>query len=307
MPGLLDASALKDKSVIITGGASGLGLATATHFANAGAYVTIADVQDAAGQRVAADLTAKGAHVSYVHCDTTDWRSSVAAFKHAASFAPTKTLDVAALFAGIEGDKGSLTDQVLAAPEPTLDVDAVPAEPPHLAIQVNLSGLYKNAWLALYYMRLPSQGAGTAPTSSKSLILISSMAGYSDMPTNTDYNASKFGVRGIFRGLRHTTGPLNVRVNLMAPFWVNTPLVQPKMKEMAAAGIAPGKGLTWCDIDDVVSVATKCATDPNTSGRAFVIAPEGYSDLNDDEAGGWAGDALREQYKIRRAGGDRVG
>jgi 5'-hydroxyaverantin dehydrogenase len=287
--------------------------------------VTIADVQDAAGQRVAADLTAKGAHVSYVHCDTTDWRSSVAAFKHAASFAPSKTLDVAALFAGIEGDKGSLTDQVLAAPEPSLDVDAVPAEPPHLAIQVNLSGLYKNAWLALYYMRLPSQGAGTAPTSSKSLILISSMAGYSDMPTNTDYNASKckspdnvrggrhfqltsaVGVRGIFRGLRHTTAPLNVRVNLMAPFWVNTPLVQPKMKEMAAAGIAPGKGLTWCDIDDVVSVATKCATDPNTSGRAFVIAPEGYSDLNDDEAGGWAGDALREQYKIRRAGGDRVG
>ncbi len=97
-----------------------------------------------------------------------------------------------------------------------------------------------------------------------------------------------------------------MRVNLVAPYWVNTPLVQPKMKEMAAVGITPGKGLTWCDIDDVVSVATKFATDETISGRAFMIAPEGYVDLKDDEEGGWAGEVLREQYKTRRAKGDVV-
>lgn len=202
-----DASALKNKSVIVTGtsplpetpaithrslpgGASGIGLSTATHFAKAGAYVTIADVQDAAGQRAAAELAAKGCRVSYVRCDVTSWESIVAAFIHAGAFSANKTLDVAVLCAGLEGDKGSLTDQVLAAPEPSLNPAATPVAPRHLALNVNLIGLYNCAWLALYYIRLPSN-VQTASTFSKSLILVSSMAGYVDMPTNSDYNASK--------------------------------------------------------------------------------------------------------------------
>jgi 5'-hydroxyaverantin dehydrogenase len=210
MSGLHDASALRDKSVIITGtfhdtstserrskaltetlgGASGLGLATATHFAKAGAYVTIADVQDIPGQRVAHDLNLQGHHVSYVHCDVTDWLSSVLAFKHAALFGPGGSLDVVGLFAGVAGDGGSLTDQVMDAAEPSLDPGHIPPEPALSAIRVNLEGLYKNAWLALYYMQLPSKMGSRRPFS-KSLILVSSLAGYSDMPGNTDYNASK--------------------------------------------------------------------------------------------------------------------
>lgn len=183
--------------------------------------MTIADLQDAEGQRITEQLVSEGCHATYVRCNVTDWTSSVKAFKHAASFSPSKTLDVAALFAGTEGGVGSLTDQVLAAPVPSLDEDAVPLRPGHRAIDVNLRGQYENAWLALHYMRLPSKVEAAKKT--KSLILTSSMSAYVDMPTHSDYNASKcksthqrvkndlltltliVGVRGLFRGLRHTT------------------------------------------------------------------------------------------------------
>ncbi|KIX02743.1 uncharacterized protein Z518_08685 [Rhinocladiella mackenziei CBS 650.93] len=303
MSQLLDASTLKDKSVIITGGASGIGLATATHFAKAGAYVTIADVQDAAGESIAADLVSQGGNVSFVHCDTSDWEQSVAAFKHAAAFAPSKTLDVALLSAGIEGDEFSVTEQALAAPEPSLSDNTIPNEPPMRAVQVNLCGVYKNAWLALYYMRLPSQVETTNPPS-KSLIFISSFAGYADMPSNTDYNTSKFGVRGIFRGLRHTTTSMNVRTNLIAPLWINTPILQPKLAQLAALGVKPGAGLTFASIDHVVNAVTKSATDETVSKRVFFVVPEGFIDAGDDEAGGWAADCMREQWKVRRSKGD---
>jgi 5'-hydroxyaverantin dehydrogenase len=151
--------------------------------------VTIADVQDAAAEKAAAELTAKGYHVSFVHCDTTDWESSVAAFKHAASFGPRETLDVAVLNAGIEGDKGSIADQVLAAPEPSLDSDVVPVRPTRKGTAVNFLGVYDNCWLALHYMRLPAKVG--PPKASKSLIMTGSLASYADMPTNTDYNAAK--------------------------------------------------------------------------------------------------------------------
>ncbi|KIW65144.1 hypothetical protein PV04_07426 [Phialophora macrospora] len=300
MPEHLDASALKDRSTIITGAASGIGLATATRFAEGGAYVTIADVQDAAGEKAAAELSANGYHVSFVHCDTTSWESSAAAFKHAASFGPRKTLDVAVLNAGVEGDKGSIADQVRAAPEPSLDSDVVPIRPPRKGIAVNFLGVYDNCWLALHYMRLPAKVG--PPEASKSLIMTGSLASYVDMPTNTDYNAAKFAVRGIFRGLRHTTAAMNVRVNLIAPYWINTPLVQSALPELEKSGFKP----SWTSIDLVVDAMVKSATDESAGGKTWGIWPEGYSDFKDDEAGGWGSDHLKEHFEIQRAKGDTL-
>jgi 5'-hydroxyaverantin dehydrogenase len=91
---------LKDRSVLITGGASGLGESTMRKFHKHGAYVTVADVQD--GRKLTDEL---GDRTTYVQCDTTDWEQLAAAFKHAASFAPSKTIDVVVLFAGVDGER----------------------------------------------------------------------------------------------------------------------------------------------------------------------------------------------------------
>jgi NAD(P)-dependent dehydrogenase (short-subunit alcohol dehydrogenase family) len=98
---------LKDRSVLITGGASGLGEATTRKFHSHGAYVTIADVQDDLGKKLTDEL---GERTSFVHCDTTDWDSSAAAFKHAANFAPSKTIDVVVLFAGVDGERRGMSN-----------------------------------------------------------------------------------------------------------------------------------------------------------------------------------------------------
>jgi 5'-hydroxyaverantin dehydrogenase len=91
---------LKDRSVLITGGASGLGEATTRKFHQHGAYVTVADVQD--GRTLTDEL---GDRTTYVQCDTINWDQLAAAFKHAASFAPSKTIDVVVLFAGVDGER----------------------------------------------------------------------------------------------------------------------------------------------------------------------------------------------------------
>ena len=170
----VDWNALNGRSVIITGGASGLGEGTVKKFAEHGAYVTIADVAEERGRGLAAGLSAEGKHVAFVKCDTSDWASSAAAFKYAVNFAPSKTLDVAILFAGMSGICNSLVDAVKEHPEPTLDGDPSAQSPPR-AIEVNLNGVWLNTLLALHYFRLPSaQGLNHK----KSLVLVSSLAGY---------------------------------------------------------------------------------------------------------------------------------
>jgi NAD(P)-dependent dehydrogenase (short-subunit alcohol dehydrogenase family) len=65
----LDLSKLKGKTVIVTGGASAFGLATAEKWAANGAYVTIADVNDALGKEAVSKITSSGGQATYVHCD----------------------------------------------------------------------------------------------------------------------------------------------------------------------------------------------------------------------------------------------
>ena len=56
----IDTSQLKDKTALVTGGASGIGAGIVSELAQAGAYVTILDLNNEAGEKYAGDLTAKG-------------------------------------------------------------------------------------------------------------------------------------------------------------------------------------------------------------------------------------------------------
>jgi NAD(P)-dependent dehydrogenase (short-subunit alcohol dehydrogenase family) len=96
---------------------------------------------------------------------------------------------VAFLNAGVSGIVGPLTKQVLDAPEPSLDAQALPERPRRSAIDVNFLAMYDGAWLALHYMRLPTKDG--SPDAQKSLIFTGSMASYVDQPYATDYNSSK--------------------------------------------------------------------------------------------------------------------
>lgn len=279
----VDMAFLKGKSALITGGASGIGLATARAWATAGAYVTIADIQPIeAGQKLAAELSSAGGHVNYSWCDVTNWDSQVAAFKSAITFSPCQTLEIVAAFAGTAFAPGNQVDHVLAAGEPSLAID--PKSPNIRNIEVNLTGVYYTSWLALHYFRLkPSlktDGAhattngrtddknsiDASVTTDKSLILMASMAAYIDTPKASTYPVSKFGVRGLFRSIRARTLDIGVRCNLLAPCFIDTPLIAPIKNAMASRGIDMTKVLSFASIESCVEAASFCAANTQLHG-----------------------------------------
>lgn len=79
-------------------------------------------------------------------------------------------------------------------------------------MNVDLIGATYTAKLALHYLAKQPEGRD------RCLILTSSIAGYLDKPGSPQYNAAKFGVRGLFRSLRTTMPKDNMRVNLLAPW-----------------------------------------------------------------------------------------
>ena len=285
-----DLGLLKGKSALVTGGASGIGLATVRAWAAAGVHVTIADIQSIeAGQKLAEELSSStGGHVNYAWCDVTDWDSQIAAFKSAVIFSPSQTLDIVATFAGTAFAPYNEVDHVLAAGEPSLEVN--PKRPDIRNIEINLTGVYYSSWLALYYFRLKPQSKTTtgedadvapngttngtdatvtseAPT--KSLILVASIGAYMDSPKASTYPASKFGVRGLFRSTRARTLDIGVRCNLLAPWFIDTPLVAPVKNALASRGIDMGKVLSFASIESCVEAASYCAAHPKLHGTFF--------------------------------------
>lgn len=285
--------ALKNRCAIVTGGASGLGLATAARWAEHGAYVTLVDQNEQEGQAAAKNLQAKGYHVSFVQCDTRDWTSSVAAFKHAVNFSPRKTLDIAALYAGVGGDASNLVQQVQ-KDNPTVSLDKDPVEVDTRILDINLDGVLKSTNLALYYFRLPAApGSPEVAPGRKALFLVSSLAGYCDY-NPTHYCVSKFGVRGLFRSLRiAASDPANnFRVNLVGPGYHGTPMVMklaedggPRRKAIEAA-IAAG---FMAPIEHVVDAATLSVTNEDVNGRSFLTVPQGFYDIMEDLEYGYGG------------------
>jgi 5'-hydroxyaverantin dehydrogenase len=261
-------SILDGRSIIVTGGASGLGEATVVKYAEYGAYVTIADVNEELGQDLAKTLCAKGGKVSFVRCDTSDWESCVAAFQHAVKFTPSKTLDAAILFAGIAGAATSLVDEVVRNDaEPSLERN--PMKPVHTAIDINLLGVFYCSYLALHYFRLPPASEAQARPFKKSLVLISSMMGYIDPSYNTDYGAAKFGVRGIFRSIRSQVEKINCRVNLVAPGYILTPLTRKTHQIEIASQASKFSGLVlpWAPTEYVTEGVGRCVIEENMNGK----------------------------------------
>ncbi|KAF2095800.1 NAD(P)-binding protein [Rhizodiscina lignyota] len=287
---LNDYSVVKDRSAIITGGASGLGEATVTTYVQNGAYVTIADYDEERGKKLAEKLSSEGGSVSFVRCNTASWDDCVAAFKHAVNFSPSKTLDIAVLFAGHAGAAIPLVQEVIQnSPEPS--IDDIPKMPNHSAIDVNLLGVYYSTYLALHYFRLSSPNQSKLK---KSLVLISSIMGYIDGTYNTDYNASKFGVRAIFRSLRSQGQKVNCRVNNILPGYILTPLTkrQHQIDDPREPSKATGFVLPWAPIEYVTEGVGRCVCNENCNGRSFAILPSGVHDIDEDVETGWGGEKL---------------
>jgi len=187
----------KNKTVVITGAARGLGQEYARQFARRGANVAVNDVRDCAGTLQV--IEAEGA-------------AGIAAITDVTSAESTKEMAeaVVAKFGRIDVlvNNAALYGSLSMTPFEKLDESEWDA-----AMNVNVKGLWQCAKAVAPAMKEQNSG---------SIINISSLAAVYGLPNCLHYTASKAAVIGITRGLARELGRYNIRVNTIAPNVVNT-------------------------------------------------------------------------------------
>ena len=190
---------LKDKVCVVTGAAQGIGLATAQKFAREGAIVVCCDRRQAGVDEAVAACRAEGARAEGFVVDVTR-REQVEAMA-AGVKARFGRIDVLVNNAGITQD-ARLQKMTLA------QFDAV--------IDVNLRGVFHCAQAVVDTM--VEQGSGV-------ILNASSVVGIYGNFGQTNYAASKFGVIGFTKTWSRELGPKGVRVNAVAPGFIETPIL----------------------------------------------------------------------------------
>ncbi|KAF7846000.1 hypothetical protein BT93_L5644 [Corymbia citriodora subsp. variegata] len=257
----VDYASLKDRNVVVTGGSSGFGKAFVHMFVDNGANVVLADVQDGPGQELEKELASKGAKVKFVHVDVTSFESQVNLVRQSLEFFPRNEIDIFVPCAGILNYPTQINPQDPAA---LADLKTPPEDLTGRVISVNLAGVWIGTMLvARYGMGLhkaaESSGKTSAPT--KTIVLIASLAGYCGAEGSVEYTTSKFGVRGLLRGLRKHLAAVGVRINAVSPFYVDTPMTSfavPVLKE---------NGIPISTVEHVVEATARLATDEEAYGK----------------------------------------
>lgn len=278
---------LSGSRILVTGGASGLGEGFVRKFCTAGAYVVIADLNRAAGETLTEGLVSAGHSSKFVEVDVTSWESQVSMFKAALQFFPGGELDILVTSAGITGHSSWDMEPV----DPSHILNETTIQPPSsMCLDINLLGSMYSVHLAVKYaMGLHLTSPSKTPTTSKSIILIGSYAGYNFNPNKPDYTAAKWGIRGVFRCLRTDLAQKHkIRMNMLAPCFIPTPMTQSRVPMLEKQGFRMGK------FEDAVEVVWRMAIDTGMNGRAITVGVDGIIDLGDDLGGEEGGESRLE-------------
>jgi NAD(P)-dependent dehydrogenase (short-subunit alcohol dehydrogenase family) len=193
---------LDSASAVVTGGASGLGLATATELRRRGAQVVIADLASSAGQQQADALGATFAPV-----DVTDAASMQEAIDAAAALGPLRVLVTCA---GI-GTPG----RVVSRGEP------MPLEQFERVVRVNLIGTFNAIRLATVAMAGNDESDGDRGV----IVTTASVAAFDGQVGQAAYSASKGGVVGMLLPVARDLADKAIRVMCIAPGTFRTPML----------------------------------------------------------------------------------
>jgi meso-butanediol dehydrogenase / (S,S)-butanediol dehydrogenase / diacetyl reductase len=192
----------RDKVVVVTGSAHGIGRATALRFASEGAQVAVIDVRDDEGEQVAAECRGAGPGSRYYHCDVTD-PAGVAAVVQRVT-ADLGTIDV------LHTNAGRLRAGTVL--ETGLDEWS-------RILAVNVTGMY-----------LVIRAAAPVMRPGGAIVTTGSISGLFGEPALTAYTASKAAVVNMTRSLAIDLAGAGIRVNCVCPGWVDTGFNDPQFE-----------------------------------------------------------------------------
>lgn len=198
---------MKNKVAIITGGASGIGEATAILFAAKGARVVVSDIQEEKGNAVVEKIKDSGGKAAFFKADVSVAEENEALVNFAVE--TYGKLDVAVNNAGIGGEANKIAEMSL--------------EGWHKVISVNLNSLF-------YGMKY--QIAAMQKNQGGSIVNISSILGKVGFMGSAGYVAAKHGAIGITKTAALEYSSENIRINAVGPAFIDTPLLDQLDEEL---------------------------------------------------------------------------